>query len=210
MRVKEFVHQRTASIEKLPVESRPGTYALILKCQRTADVSVGRLGHLKLEPGFYVYVGSAFGPGGIRGRLAHHTRPVMRPHWHIDYIRSEMELVEVWFQYGRKSRECNWARRLATMSGASVPMAGFGASDCDCESHLLFYKECPNALFLSSPHAAADSQLYKGTNSSATNVSNVVGVVFRGVRCSNGNMYPEFNAALISKRRLVTFSEVPI
>jgi Uri superfamily endonuclease len=46
---------------------------------------------------------------------------VTQPHWHIDYIRSEMKLVEVWFQYGQKSRECERAKCLAAMR------AGIGA-----------------------------------------------------------------------------------
>jgi Uri superfamily endonuclease len=31
---------------------------------------------LQLQRGFYVYVGSALGPGGVRARVAHHQKSV--------------------------------------------------------------------------------------------------------------------------------------
>ena len=61
-------------------ESRLGTYALLLSSATDAVIPVGRLGDLRLQPGFYVYVGSALGPGGVRARLAHHMRPAKRLH----------------------------------------------------------------------------------------------------------------------------------
>jgi Uri superfamily endonuclease len=29
------------------------------------------------------------------------------------------------------------------MKGASIPLAGFGSSDCECETHLFFFKRRP-------------------------------------------------------------------
>ena len=125
------------------VQPSPGTYALLLSFATDELIQVGRLGNLRLQPGFYVYIGSALGSGGVRGRLAHHMRPAERFHWHIDYLQKETKLEAVWFCYNRKSREHDWARRFAAMPEASVPMAGFGSSDCDCESHLFFFAKCP-------------------------------------------------------------------
>ena len=45
--------------------AQPGTYALVLASQKTGPVRIGRLGTLELQPGVYIYVGSAFGPGGF-------------------------------------------------------------------------------------------------------------------------------------------------
>jgi Uri superfamily endonuclease len=70
-------------------------------------------------------------------------RPVERPHWHIDYLRKKTTLEAVWFRYHEKSLEHAWAKRFAAMPGAAMPMAGFGASDCGCEAHLFFFRECP-------------------------------------------------------------------
>ena len=122
---------------------RRSTYALLLSSATDELIRVGRLGNLRLQPGYYVYVGSALGPGGLRARLAHHMRPAERPHWHIDYLRAKTTIEAVWFCYNRKSREHNWAKRFAAMPGASGPMVGFGSSDCECESHLFFFGEYP-------------------------------------------------------------------
>src|SRR5271157_4044401 len=125
------------------VQLRPGTYALLLSLATDAIIRIGRLGDLRLQPGFYVYVGSALGPGGVKARLAHHLRPAERPHWHIDYLGKKLKLEGIWFCYGRKRREHSWARHFSSMPGALVPMTGFGSSDCACESHLFFFKKCP-------------------------------------------------------------------
>jgi len=75
----------------------PGTYALILRADRPAHIHVGRLGAMNVAPGFYVYVGSAFGPGGLAARLARHRAVEKRLRWHIDYIRAATQLEEVWY-----------------------------------------------------------------------------------------------------------------
>jgi Uri superfamily endonuclease len=116
----------------------------MLLSSATDDViRVGRLGDMQLQSGFYVYVGSALGSGGVRARLAHHMHHAQHPHWHIDFLRMHTTLEEIWFNYDRKSREHAWARCFAEMRGASVPLAGFGSSDCDCETHLFFFEKRP-------------------------------------------------------------------
>lgn len=77
-------------------EKRPGTYALLLRSLASGRVAVGRHGALAVRRGWYVYVGSARGPGGLRGRLLHHLRPAGRPHWHIDYLRQQAAVREIW------------------------------------------------------------------------------------------------------------------
>ena len=118
--------------------SQPGTYALIMSASRERRVDIGKLGQLMVRPGFYVYVGSAFGPGGLRARVLRHCRKKKRRHWHIDYLGAVTRIEEVWYTCEEARRECRWAAVLARMRGASVPMMGFGASDCRCASHLYF------------------------------------------------------------------------
>jgi Uri superfamily endonuclease len=139
----EFAKSNDGQWSSTDFDSVPGTYALVLSSASKATIQVGKLGTLYLQPGWYVYVGSALGTGGVRARLAHHMRFAERPHWHIDYLRPHTTLEEIWFRYDRKSREHDWARCFAEMKGASVPLAGFGSSDCDCETHLLFFKRRP-------------------------------------------------------------------
>ena len=127
----------------LEMDALPGTYALILQvnCQQT--VQIGRLGRLAVEPGYYVYVGSALGPGGVRARVGHHARITQRPHWHIDYLRRAAALRHVWYAYGSVRREHAWADIFARLPGASIPLSGFGASDCTCPAHLFFFDRTP-------------------------------------------------------------------
>ena len=124
--------------------SQPGTYTLVLACQATGPVPIGRLGTLSLQPGFYVYVGSAFGPGGLAARLQHHQQIPSRPHWHIDYLRAACDLVEVWFTTEAARREHSWAKAVARMPGVGVPVPGFGSSDCRCAAHLFCFARKPS------------------------------------------------------------------
>lgn len=130
--------------DQTDLQPKPGTYALLLSSATDTAIRIGQLREMRLQPGYYVYVGSALGPGGVRTRLAHHMRPAQRPHWHIDYLRTRTTLEGAWCCYGRKSRECRWARRFALMPSASVPLPGFGSSDCECKSHLFYFKKRPD------------------------------------------------------------------
>jgi Uri superfamily endonuclease len=123
--------------------AKPGTYALVLAAEKRQVISVGRLGTFGVRPGFYAYVGSALGPSGLASRIGRHARQEKTLCWHVDYLRAVTDLVEVWFSPGRQRRECSWAERLAVMPGARTPMPGFGASDCDCRSHLFWFEERP-------------------------------------------------------------------
>jgi len=125
---------------KASLEARPGTYALLLSSATDARIRVGQLGKMRLQSGFYLYVGSAFGTGGIRARVNHHLHASPRPHWHIDYLRAQATIEEVWVRNGRRRLEHLWARFFSSMPGVSVPMPGFGSSDCGCEAHLFFIR----------------------------------------------------------------------
>jgi len=126
----------------------PGTYVLVLACARRDALRIGRLGVLSICPGFYVYVGSAFGPGGLAARLGRHLRGgAARPHWHIDFLRAHAEPVEVFWCEGVR-QEHRWAARIGELPGATSPLAGFGASDCTCRSHLFYFHQRPSGVTL--------------------------------------------------------------
>lgn len=102
-------------------------------------LAVGRLGVCELPAGDLVYVGSALGPGGLAARLARHVRPDKRPHWHIDHLTAVLT-PEIWRVDASGERlECAWVRDLLALPGASVPVSGFGSSDCreGCQAHLI-------------------------------------------------------------------------
>lgn len=142
-------------------EAQPGTYALLLRIAVTDSVSVGRRYRLVLAPGWMVYVGSAFGPGGVAARLAHHRRLADRPHWHIDFLRPYGVLDAVWFSHDPIRRECLWAAVLAGELGGVPPPFRFGASDCRCPAHLYRFRDRPElavfatALKICCPNHAA-------------------------------------------------------
>ena len=132
----------------------PGTYALFLRLPAPAELVIGRLGMFSFPAGDYVYTGSARGPGGLRARLRHHLRPVQRPHWHIDYLRARevvtggVYAVQEEVPAGSVPLECAWSQALLALSDASVPVQGFGASDCGagCRAHLVYLSRSPGDL----------------------------------------------------------------
>ena len=126
------------------MQARSGTYALILASSSDRLIEIGKLGKFLIRPGYYVYAGSAFGPGGLKARIAHHARFSQRRHWHIDYLRSILLPDEVWYSYDSEQHEHRWADTFSRLKGATLPIAGFGASDCSCKSHLLLFSNKPS------------------------------------------------------------------
>lgn len=127
-----------------PMSSQHGTYALVLRSDFDASIRIGRLGDLTLRAGYYVYVGSAFGPGGVRARLGHHLRLAPRPHWHVDHLRARTSPVEAWYSHDSTPREHEWSHILSQIPRSSVPLSGFGSSDCSCIAHLLSFARRPS------------------------------------------------------------------
>jgi Uri superfamily endonuclease len=123
--------------------AQPGTYALIFNSTKKRNISIGKLGTLQVKSGFYVYVGSAFGPGGLRARISHHKRKSRRPHWHIDYLSPYLQLKEIWYTYDPAYREHEWAGLFSVKAAAHIPLPGFGSSDCRCKAHLFFFYSRP-------------------------------------------------------------------
>jgi Uri superfamily endonuclease len=120
--------------------SASGTYILVLRSAATGRIRIGRLGTLQLRPGYYVYIGSAFGPGGLRGRISHHERVAKHPRWHVDYLRRHTWLESVFYRCGER-REHAWAGAIGATSGANAVLLGFGSSDCGCAAHLYWFQD---------------------------------------------------------------------
>ena len=128
----------------MQLPDQPGTYALVLASAREQEVNVGSLGRLQIAPGCYVYVGSAHGPGGLAARVSRHQATAKKLRWHIDYLRAATDVVAVWYTVDRNRQECPWADVMGRLRGAAMPMRGFGASDCDCRSHLFYFVKPPS------------------------------------------------------------------
>lgn len=119
----------------MTLRNATGTYALVLACHQRQTVQIGRWGALATAPGHYIYVGSAFGPGGVGARLSRHFRLEKRLRWHIDYLRAVLRPVSAWISYAPERLEHLWAERLERAAGFT-PIPGFGSSDCRCTAHL--------------------------------------------------------------------------
>jgi Uri superfamily endonuclease len=55
-----------------------------------------------------------------------------------------MRLDRIWYCHDRVRREHQWARLIHALRGASIPVVGFGSSDCRCTTHLFFFTRRPS------------------------------------------------------------------
>ena len=116
-----------------------GAYLLILRLRRARRVAVGRLGSIRFDKGYYVYVGSAM--ANLSTRIARHVRRRKRMHWHIDYLRQAADEVVPLPIRSSQKLEC----RVASAFGSVLDPGplGFGASDCACPTHLMWSDSDP-------------------------------------------------------------------
>ena len=125
----------------MQLQSHKGTYALIFQANQEFVCRVGRRGNFEGFPGSYVYVGSAFGPGGVQARIIHHLKLSPKPHWHLDYIRPYMQPIAVCYSYSSVRQEHRWATVVSNIAESQNPMHKFGSSDCACSSHLFYFQQ---------------------------------------------------------------------
>ncbi len=104
-----------------------GTYLLLFELGGPVG---NRLGSFL---GTYCYVGSAFGPGGLRARLRRHLRKGKAVQWHIDLLTSSVSFRPISVLYSPKHLECTIARALDEKLEGHPR---FGSSDCRCPTHL--------------------------------------------------------------------------
>ena len=111
----------------------PGAYVLVIALPAALPVDLPRRAPAVLPPGRYLYAGSAYGPGGLRARLARHMASGKGVHWHVDRLTEAGQVSGAWIvPFGR---ECALVAGLAFLP---LPVPGFGSTDCRCcKSHLL-------------------------------------------------------------------------
>jgi Uri superfamily endonuclease len=120
------------SAEALPAV--PGAYALLVAVAEPVPLPP-RLA-ATLSAGRYLYVGSARGPGGIRARCARHLRRPKPRRWHVDWLTENAPEIAALALPG--GDECGLVDVLRCRPGFSLPVAGFGSSDCRrCPAHLV-------------------------------------------------------------------------
>jgi sugar fermentation stimulation protein A len=121
--------------------SNSGLYVLILRLKRRARIRIGALGTHTLEPGYYLYVGSA--RRNLQQRLSRHMAKKKTVRWHIDHLTvlpavDRMSAVSV----RQGASECSLNRRIGMLPDMTTSIPGFGASDCasGCPAHLWYSK----------------------------------------------------------------------
>ncbi|MDH4228491.1 MAG: GIY-YIG nuclease family protein [Nitrospirota bacterium] len=131
--MREHAPPSPAPPERIPTGS-PITYRLFIHLPDAAMVRVGRLGAVHLAAGDYIYTGSA--RRGLSARVLRHLGYIRRtPRWHIDFFLEtpgcRVERVDL-----HREAECT----VNQATPGTVPVPGFGASDCTagCHSHLKY------------------------------------------------------------------------
>lgn len=113
----------------------PGAYVLIIETIKTVSLKVaGKTANLPAAT--YLYFGSAWGPGGLRARVGRHLKVGKSLRWHVDRLSAMGRISGV--VTVPDGEECALFRRFSTAPGCTVPVTGFGSSDCGrCPAHLL-------------------------------------------------------------------------
>jgi len=116
-----------------------GLYQLLINLPKDKLIKVGKLGEFNFIKGFYIYTGSA--KNGLQARVSRHFSNRKKLHWHIDYFLKHSYIEDAKLYYSSNFGECKLnLKTFEQYTNASYPIKGFGSSDCNCISHLIFIK----------------------------------------------------------------------
>lgn len=113
-----------------------GVYLLKIKLAQKSKIKVGALGEKLFPAGYYFYAGTA--QRNFESRLKRHYSQQKKLHWHIDYLLKKAELEADYAFEFKKQGEC-FLTEILNAAGAKTIVSSFGASDCSCNSHLLYF-----------------------------------------------------------------------
>jgi len=117
---------------------RKGTYILLLSLGNPVTIEIGRIGVHHFDSGFYAYIGS--GMNSIDARLARHFGFTDKKiHWHVDYLLTKGKAFSAFSHDTETRNECLIAKAFGRKY--TIPIKGFGASDCNCSGHLFYLGE---------------------------------------------------------------------
>jgi len=119
-----------------------GVYILLIGVSE-CSLKIGALGLISFKQGFYAYVGSALGSGGLE-RVKRHINTYRtksaKLHWHIDYLLISPFVSSLWV-FCLKTNDRIECLIAGSLKGREIDR--FGASDCDCRSHLFYFEMDP-------------------------------------------------------------------
>lgn len=117
-----------------------GCYCLIIYSQIKQKIKIGKIGSINFKKGYYVYIGSAM--NSLESRIRRHLSDEKKLHWHIDYLLEKSEITDVIYNENKKV-ECELSQYIAQKTDG---VKDFGCSDCECESHLYYFKNRNEAI----------------------------------------------------------------
>ena len=119
-----------------------GCYCLIIKLNKDTTIKIGKkLGKIDFNKGYYVYVGSAM--NSLESRIKRHLSDEKKLHWHVDYLLRKAEITDVIYNESKRKIECDLSQLISLKSEG---IEDFGCSDCECESHLYYFKNKKEAI----------------------------------------------------------------
>jgi Uri superfamily endonuclease len=117
-----------------------GSYQLHIYINKDIEIKIGQLGTFQFKMGYYIYTGSAM--RNLCQRIMRHLSKNKKMRWHIDYLlaNNEVSISKVLIYPSNKREECLKNSELLENVNYSVPVIGFGSSDCKkCPAHLVYY-----------------------------------------------------------------------
>ncbi len=129
-------------LDSQPPETLPGVYLLLIRLPpgRGFHAKIHG-GPLRFHPGWYAYIGRD--KRALAPRIARHLRTTQHRKWHVDYLLAAGKIADIQLRITREpADECRLAAEIARWPGAD-PVPGFGAGDCNCSTHLYYFKQRP-------------------------------------------------------------------
>lgn len=140
LKLQEAVKNLTIPWQYIATQlSDSGGYILLIQIDRHTTINVGSLGLLSVEPGYYIYVGSAM--KGLTARLARHVRRQKTMRWHIDYLRKISVGIRTFPIRSPTRIELPLASDIGQIYKPCFP--GFGSSDSVLHTHLFYSRTDP-------------------------------------------------------------------
>ena len=123
------------------MDQKRGSYVLYFDIETTADPAGGVFGLERLSPPGAMPMSEARAEALPLESCVTNAWPLKKRgklHWHIDYLLINRHTELAGEAVLENEIECTISKRIALMSGVTVPVPGFGSSDCraKCAAHL--------------------------------------------------------------------------
>lgn len=122
----------------ISIPKEKGSYLLLMKLAESTKPGIPHLQDFVFPVGYYLYIGSAHGPGGLNARVGRHIRKEKKVHWHIDHLTKVAPVYCTILITVPVKLESSMTEYL--MKTSLNPVPGFGCGDSYDFTHL-FYDE---------------------------------------------------------------------